>query len=552
LTDSAMLTVPCLVTVAASVFAPGHLGELTRYLPFELVDDILEMTRTVQQRMRMLPSRVAVYFILAMTLFPGIGYLKVWDKMTAALEDLQLPRPSEKALRDVRRRLGPAVVKVLFETIAVPLAPPWVPGVSYRGLRTVAFDGLNSVKVPDSDRNRCWLGKKITQLGIAGYPAMRIVALAETGTRGLLGAVIGGKGERSEVPLARKLVPLLRTGMLLLADRAYDAGDLMKQVSATGAHFLVRGSATRKPAVNEVLPDGSYLSRIDGLQVRIIEADLDVHGADGTRLGDSYRLITTLLDWRRYPAGELVRLYHERWEIEVAYLALRHTLLGGYVLRSRDRAGAEQEVWALLTVYQALRMAMTAATGTIPGTDPDRASFTAALETAREQVTSARGIAVPADPDDTGRIGRAVLAGLLPARRARYSARKVKCSTSRYHLRDQDRPGLPTTITRVLVTIFAPSPDRPAALPRSRTDQPPGPRQPRPETRRDRVTRIMASQPGRDWAGHDLADMLGIKPRNMLTQLGEWTRLGFLAKTGKGRYTLPEPVSRPVTAPASP
>jgi len=61
------------------------------------------------------------------------------------------------------------------------------------------------------------------------------------------------------------------------------------------------------------LPDGSYLSRIDGLRVRIIEAGLDVHGADGTRLGDSYRLITTLLDWRCYPAGELVRLYHERW-----------------------------------------------------------------------------------------------------------------------------------------------------------------------------------------------------------------------------------------------
>ena len=549
--QSAMMTVPRTVTVAAGVFAPGHLGELTRYLPFELVDDVLESTMTVQRRMRALPSRVGAYFVLAMALFPGLGYLRVWDKMTAALEDLGLPRPSEKALRDLRRRLGPAPLKALFETISVPLSPPGIPGVFYRGLRTVAFDGLNSVKVPDSDRNRSWLGKKITQLGIAGYPAMRIVALAETGTRGLLGAVIGGKGERSEVPLARKLVPLLREGMLLLADRAYDAGDLLKEVAATGAHFLVRGTATRKPAVEQVLPDGSYLSHVHGLAVRIIEADLDVHGADGTRLGDSYRLITTLTDWRRYPAGELVRLYHERWEVEVTYLALRHTLLGGYVLRSRDRAGAEQEVWALLTVYQALRMAMTAATGTVPGTDPDRASFTAALETAREQVISARGIAIPADPDDTGRIGRAVLAGLLPARRARYSARKVKCSTSRWRPREEDRPELPTRITQVRVTITAPPPDRPAALPRSRKNQPPGPRQPRPDTRRDQVTRIMAGQPGRDWAGRDLADMLGIKPRNMLTQLGEWTRWGFLIKTGKGRYALPEP-SAQVTAPASP
>ena len=122
--DSAMVTVPCLVTVAAGVFAPGHLGELTRYLPFELVDDVLTMTGAVQKRMRALPSRVGMYFVLALTLFPGIGYLRVWDKLTCALEDLDLPRPGEKSLRDLRRRIGPAAVKALFETVAVPLAPP--------------------------------------------------------------------------------------------------------------------------------------------------------------------------------------------------------------------------------------------------------------------------------------------------------------------------------------------------------------------------------------------------------------------------------------------
>ena len=87
------------------------------------------------------------------------------------------------------------------------------------------------------------------------------------------------------MPLARKLVPLLRKDMLLLADRACDVADLMKEVSAAGAHFLVRGSATRKPPADEVLPGGSCLSRIDGLRVRIIEAGLDVHGAGGTGPG---------------------------------------------------------------------------------------------------------------------------------------------------------------------------------------------------------------------------------------------------------------------------
>jgi hypothetical protein len=211
------------------------------------------------------------------------------------------------------------------------------------------------------------------------------------------------------------------------------------------------------------------------------------------------------------------------------------------VLRSRDRAGAEQELWALLTVYQAIRMAMTAAAGTVPGTDPDRASFTAALETARDQVTAARGITDSGDPADIGRIGRAVLDSLLPARRARYSARKVKCATSRYLNRDDGRPQQTTVITRVEITILAPPPDRPAARSRARKNDHAGPRprHPRPDTRRDKITQIMASEPGRDWSGRELAGRLGIRLQVMLTQLAQWTRLGLLAKTGRGRYALP-------------
>ena len=109
------------------------------------------------------------------------------------------------------------------------------------------------------------------------------------------------------------------------------------------------------------------------------------------------------------------------------------------------------------------------------------------------------------------------------------------------------------TITRVQITIVVPPPDRPAARPR-RTNQPPrpGPRQPCPGSRRDQVTRIMASQPGQDWSGSELASRLGIKPPNLLTQLAERTRLGFLSKTGRGRYALPGPAGPAGTDSAGP
>ena len=58
--QSATTTITRVVTVAAGVFAPGHLGELTQYLPFGLAGDVLEQTRTVQRRLRDLPSRAGV------------------------------------------------------------------------------------------------------------------------------------------------------------------------------------------------------------------------------------------------------------------------------------------------------------------------------------------------------------------------------------------------------------------------------------------------------------------------------------------------------------
>ncbi|SRR5712691_10340448 len=79
-TQSATTTTSYAVTVAGGVFGPGHLGELTQYLPFELVHDVLEQTRTVQRRLRVLPSRVGVYFVLALGMFPRLGYLRVSGK----------------------------------------------------------------------------------------------------------------------------------------------------------------------------------------------------------------------------------------------------------------------------------------------------------------------------------------------------------------------------------------------------------------------------------------------------------------------------------------
>jgi hypothetical protein len=223
--------------------------------------------------------------------------------------------------------------------------------------------------------------------------------------------------------------------MLLLADRNFAAGWLAAKIAAAKADFLIRvrtGSTAPKLPVLRRLPDGSWLSRFGGVPVRVIDAEITIATSTGRSTGGC-RLITTLTDPARCPAGDLAVLYHERWEIETTYLELKSTILGGRVLRARTPSGIEQEIYALLITYQALRTAITDATATAPGTDPGRASFTIALNAARDQLIQAAGVIAGASIDLAGRIGRLVLANLMPARRLRISPRAVKRAMSRYN-----------------------------------------------------------------------------------------------------------------------
>ncbi|WP_370061928.1 transposase [Streptacidiphilus sp. MAP5-3] len=243
-----------MVAVAAGVFAPGHLGELTQIVDFALVDAALEASRAV------------------------------WDKLTAGLGSLVPVRPHSSSLSRARRRLGPEPLRLVFEALAGAVAWTDRPGAWWCGMRTVAVDGT-SLRLPDREPVTARFTKRHGPQYEFAYPVLRLITLVETGTRAVIAAAFGPEAD-GELVYATRLLNRLGARMLLLADAAFDAVAFLRDVHATGAHFLVRSTAGWHPTIGQRLPDGSYLSRLSGsyragrgyemLTVRVIEAWITV------------------------------------------------------------------------------------------------------------------------------------------------------------------------------------------------------------------------------------------------------------------------------------
>jgi hypothetical protein len=254
--------------------------------------------------------------------------------------------------------------------------------------------------------------------------------------------------------------------------------------------------------VIEVLPDGSWLAHVSdpravaarnarngrrrrrgsklgpdagplpGITVRVIEFWLTVTADGGTDRTEPYRLITTLTDWREHPAPGLAAAYARRWAIETIYAEFKTCLRGpGRKLRGRTPALARQEIWAYLTIYQALRAIATRAAAS-RGLDPGRISFTATLHAARRAIPAARH-------DLDAALAQAeteITTTLVPRREGRVSVRAVKQPSTSWKTKRNHKGPLSHHVTYT-ATITPPGTTTPV-IPHQRKPAPHHPRNP--------------------------------------------------------------------------
>jgi hypothetical protein len=354
------------------------------------VRQALADTACFDSRACQLTREVIFWVVLAMGIWTELPIRQVF-KAARRLRPGEAT-PHRSSLCVARQRLGLAPVRRLFQQTVRPLATPQTPGAFYQGWRLMALDGTVE-SVPDSSANAAAFGYPDGgHRGRGARPQIRKLSLVEVGTHAEVALLVKGIKHSGEQSMARALFRYLDATMLLLWDRGFFSYPLWKTLSATGCQVLARVSRglVLRPIAHGA--DGSYLAKLypcqsernrdrQGIAVRVIRYTLN----DPQRVGhgEEHVLLTTLMDAARYPALELVCLYHERWEIELVFDEQKthhdpRRPTKPAQLRSETPLGVLQEVYALSLGHFAVRALMVQAAAT-ECLDPDRLSFTGCL-----------------------------------------------------------------------------------------------------------------------------------------------------------------------------
>lgn len=443
-----------------------RLTGLAQLIPPPLVQQVLRDTGRVNPRACCLTHEVTCWLVLAMGLFTDRPLEQVFQACRRWHDHEGTPRRS--SLCQARQRLGVEPVRLLHQRVVHPLATPETPGAFYHGLRLMALDG-SVFDVPDFPALATAFGRPSGGRGDGAFPQIRKVSLLEVGTHVEVAFVWGGC-RVGETTLAPQLLPQLHAGMLLLWDRNFFSYPLWKKLRRRGVHILAR---IKKHLVLRPLrryADGSYLAKIyrndterrqdrRGIRVRVLEYTLD--DPQRTGHGEVHRLLTSLLDAADHPAGALIVLYHERWEIELVYdeqkthqdppRASKPTHL-----RSQTPAGIEQELYALSLGHFVLR-ALMAQAAQRRQLDPDRLSFTGCLHSLRHRLPEL----VVSGAEALARWYAGLLQELgrqqLPARANRINPRVVKRKMSKFakkRLHHRPVPPLKKTFAQSVVMLI--------------------------------------------------------------------------------------------------
>lgn len=421
--------------VVAEFSIGDRLEGLKQHLDPEWIEDALSACGTVSLRRRRLPAEQVVWMVIGMGLMRNVPIEQVVDKLELALPDQRGTLIAKSAISKARQRLGENPLAYLFDVTAAEWSARSADAYRWRGLGLYGLDGT-TMRVADSPENRVEFGgqKAGAGRGESGYPQVRVVAMMALRSHVLSSFRFADYGT-GETTLARGIWNEVPEESLVIVDRNFLVKkDLVHLETSGNRHWLTRTKVNTKWAIQEKLGKDDYLVEWD-LKGSGLPKTWTLRAIHYKRKGcPRSTLLTSLLDPEKYPAKELVALYHERWETEIGYDEIKtHLLNRQEAIRSKTPAGVRQELWGIALAYNLVRLEMerVAAEAGVP---PTRISFVSSLAMIRDEfhTLSLRSMTPGAVPASLSRLRQRLKRLILPPRRERTYPRAVKVKMSNY------------------------------------------------------------------------------------------------------------------------
>jgi hypothetical protein len=422
--------------IVAEFSAEDRLAGLRQHLNPEFIEDALTWSGTTSVRRRRLPADQVVWLVIGMALRRNEPIERVVDTLGLALPDKRDTLMAKSAVSQARRRLTEEPLAYLFHATAAEWSARSADQHRWRGFAVYGLDGT-TMRVADSPENRTAFGGQAAGggRGESGYPQVRVVAMMALRSHILSGFRFADY-HTGETTLARDIWTEIPENSLVIVDRNFLVKkDLVHLETSGNRHWISRTKSNTTWAIRQKLGRDDYL----------VEWDLNVPGLPTTwtlraihykRKGyPRATLLTSLLDPDMYPAKEIVALYHERWEAEIAYDEMKtHMLERQETIRSRTPDGVRQELWGIAIAYNLVRLEMerTAVELEVP---PTRISFVYSLAMVRDALGSLVGPRLPLGtiPKRLQHLRRLMKRLVLPERRSeRAYPRAVKVKMSNY------------------------------------------------------------------------------------------------------------------------
>lgn len=278
------------------------------------------------------------------------------------------PSSSTAAYCQARKKLDITELEnILGELSKRPLTKPTT---RLQGRRVIVADGTG-ISMPDTKENQSIWPQSAMQKPGCGFPQARICACFDLAT-GMLNSYKIGNKKSHELTLLRQQWNSFSEGDIFLGDKMfcsyYDMANLLKQgidsvvslrrkpVPASQADHVFDQNdllihwdkPKRSHSTNYSVEQGELLP--DQLPVRQIKVVVD---QPGFRVSTFY-IVTTLLDPEQYPAGEIIDLYRQRWDVELNFRHIK-TTMNMDVLRCKSPDMVHKEIVMYFIVYNCIR-----------------------------------------------------------------------------------------------------------------------------------------------------------------------------------------------------